>query len=427
MDYITQKNSFFYPLLLLLFFWCVGVAVQYIPNEPINTNIKKVCNVFKKENYHPVFSGRIADNYTDAVMFMIAASKSENAGYKRFLDMPVYSVLRLRTIGNNLAPIESLCHKNEPLYKVSYARYWHGYQIFLRPLLYFTDYEHIRNVNLYLQVGLFVVMLWLMYVQKTYGLMLGWVVSYIILNPEAMGVNITYSIAYYIAVITSILIFTLKEKIEKYITWPVFFLMVGMSISFFDFLTYPVVTIGIPLTILFYIDTQQNAKTMFKNLVLYVLCWGIGYIGMWILKWSLCALLSDADIIGDALLAVDVRLNTSPIIGHQPFYSALLVTLNELLIPFDCRLVVLIALLASIVWLLCNIKQCLTYIRNKYYRVLPFFLISLGSPIYCLLVRSHPLQHAYYTYRLWIVFFFAIISGINFWVLEARKEAKNAK
>ena len=422
MQLIDYKNKLIYPLILLILFIISGVAVQYLPAEPADTNIAEACEVFRKDGLYPAAGSRISDNYTDAVMLLISKTDSQEVKYKKFFTSPLYTVKQTSANWKDLYPLDTLCKHGLKPVKITYSRYWHGYQVVLKPLLHFLNYGQIRDFNLYLQFGLFVIMLWLMWLKRTYGLILGWILSYLILNPLAMSMNMTYSIAYYIAVFASILVFTLGNKIEKRITWPIFFMMVGMSICYFDFLTYPVATIGVPLTILFYLNPPKNTKEMLENLILCVMFWGIGYVGMWIMRWILCALLTDINILKDALGAVDVRMN----VGYQyPFYIAVLITLNELLLPFDMRMSILVIFILSFIALYLNKNKCEKFWEYKYFQVLPFFLISLGSPMYCLLVRSHPLQHAPYTYRLWIVFFFAFISGLNFWVLKAREEFKN--
>ena len=59
-----------------------------------------------------------------------------------------------------------------------------------------------------------------------------------------------------------------------------FFLGTGMVTSYVDFLTYPLITFGLPcvLWLMLEKDRQKNALLLLVQLAL---AWGIGYAGMW--------------------------------------------------------------------------------------------------------------------------------------------------
>ena len=65
----------------------------------------------------------------------------------------------------------------------------------------------------------------------------------------------------------------------------ILFLVTGICTSYFDFLTYPIVTLGLPLCVWLLLIPYHN-KCIWQ-LVENAVFWAIGYLGMWAEKWIL--------------------------------------------------------------------------------------------------------------------------------------------
>ena len=63
-------------------------------------------------------------------------------------------------------------------------------------------------------------------------------------------------------------------------------MILGMAVSFLDFLTYPVLALGIPLVM--YVIVRQEAGIL--KIIGLSCSWAAGYIGFWSLKWILGAI-----------------------------------------------------------------------------------------------------------------------------------------
>ena len=413
-----------YPMLLIIFMIFAGIAVQYLPNNSAEENIRHSCQTIILEKSYPAFYGRTADGYTDSVMLLISRSLPDKASWKRFFASPIYSYFddKYVSTGTKLFPTYALCYPEDTHYRASYFRYWHGYQIILRPLLSFTDYNGIRKINQYLQPFLFAVLLYLFCKRKAYGLILGWILSYIILNPESMPYNMTYSIIYYIAVISSILMLTYMKKIEQNIGWPTYFMMIGIATNYFDFLTYPIVSLAVPLTVWFYVYPPDNFKNMCKNLFILGGIWIVGYAGMWLLKWVLCYFILGDFVVENIINAIIDRSESHIYERSYPFWSALTETFRQLCIQPDTVFAIVLSCIASIIAVIIKLQSCIRFAKQNYYQLLSFVAISMGVVVYCLIIQGHPFQHGIYAYRLWVTFFFPIIAGMNFWVINADKK-----
>ena len=87
----------------------------------------------------------------------------------------------------------------------SYARYWNGYQIYLKPLLTVLNYGQIRNVNTIVQYLLLLVILKLLLRKYPYGLV-PFVIMVLFLAPTAIGKCLMHSHDYYVALLTTLLL-----------------------------------------------------------------------------------------------------------------------------------------------------------------------------------------------------------------------------
>lgn len=95
-----------------------------------------------------------------------------------------------------------------------------------------------------------------------------------------------------------------------------------MCTAFFDYLTYPLVTLGGPLV--FYLlleDNKQSLKGNIFKLLLLAFVWGFGYVGMWISKWIIASVVLNKNVIASGLSVIAYRSSS---VEGVPRYGALL-------------------------------------------------------------------------------------------------------
>ena len=119
------------------------LLINLLPTENMKENITETVKVMEREgDYHEVLPGVISsrlDNFTDSIMLVSSAHCEEASLIERAMN-----VYRVRYEGKT--PSETLVSygKGEEGYSTgAYSRYWHGYQIFLKPLLIFFNYQEI--------------------------------------------------------------------------------------------------------------------------------------------------------------------------------------------------------------------------------------------------------------------------------------------
>lgn len=155
------KNDRLFLLVLktmMLLISCIALGtillllVYSIPVVQIDHNVRTSAVTLEEEGVFPSLTKWCTsqlDNYTDSTMMLNAAYDGEEAVLEQAL--MVYSK---RIEGLNLQ--ESIVQYYlrggvEEAKRIPYARYWHGYLVFLKPLLCFMEYRHIRIVNLIIQ------------------------------------------------------------------------------------------------------------------------------------------------------------------------------------------------------------------------------------------------------------------------------------
>lgn len=184
---------------------------------------------------------------------------------------------------------------------MTYARYWHGYLVLLKPLFLFMNLDGIYILNTFAIIALVAAVLYLMY--KRLGMYaIAYLITILTMHPENIVQSIQLSSIFYALNITMLLILLKKDWNEHQIFY--IFVFDGILVAFFDFLTYPFVALAIPM--LTYILLTKKEKVL--DYIILIFKTGIsflwGYAGMWAMKWIYATLFTTQNVIKDALSSV---------------------------------------------------------------------------------------------------------------------------
>ncbi|MEE3488001.1 MAG: hypothetical protein VZT48_07875 [Bulleidia sp.] len=391
------------PLLKTLF---VGLAAAFsllmvvymLPTEPMQQNASESIELYEYEEARPewahgIVSSRL-DNWTDAIMIEEAIwNNPEDSLVDKVMLNPFFGV------GYQDTPVKALIaylnRTDENLVnKTTYPSYWHGYLLALKPLLLLFNIQEIRMINMMAQLLLACIVMVLMEKQLGWKWLIPFGVSYIILNPVSLIMSFQYSDIYYITVISLIILLRRKEKPS--ITWLCcYFMAIGMATCYFDFLTYPVVSMGIPLGmyILLYHD---SAKETVKKMVLFSILWCVGYAGFFALKWALAFLLTGENVLADG--AGEVAMRFSGTIGSGRVattpWNAVKYNLANVATKPNYVLVIVFAAF-------CLVRLLVKHDRFQVNKdvVIPLLFLSFYAFIWYVAIRNHSIIHASMTYR----------------------------
>ena len=145
----------------------------------------------------------------------------------------------------------------------SYARYWHGYLVFLRPLLFFMDYQGIRALTNLGVVFTLLLIIGTLIRQKRYCLILPFLCTALFLRPLAIAFSIQFSSVYYVMIFSLFLILVCRNQMEQDGRYLYLFLINGMITAYLDLLTYPAAALGIPLV--FFLATGKMVNFLEKR------------------------------------------------------------------------------------------------------------------------------------------------------------------
>lgn len=287
--------------------------VYLFPVEYMRENAAESLDIFIIEGssykIFPNISATRIDNYTDSIMINTAIYTGSENALTKAMSAKRYAY----STGTAFDAAIRYLSGEEGFKEESYARYWHGYLVILKPLLLFFNYEEIRMINMLVQIlltGWFVDLLinkgMKQYVKSFFMCLL-------ILIPITTFVCMQYSQIYYVTLTAMIFLLRNDKKLTAKRWLPEFYFAVGMLTCYFDFLTYPIVTVGSVL--LLHILLERKLVSLYKDQVIkmfqYILSWCMGYVGIWGMKWVMATVVLKDNIIKDAILSVLYRFSST--------------------------------------------------------------------------------------------------------------------
>lgn len=375
-------------------------ATQLIPNSWVAENVKKSQEIIKAESaYHDAYyvpqthwlAG--SDGYTDTIFLQQQiADRSHSIFYGAM--MPEYD------------------------------RYWHGYSIFLRPLLVFFDLSHIRQILVLCFFILFTVLTVLVarHISLTVAILFG--IALALVNPPVIMISLQYSNMFLLMLAVSIvLMLLLANKRPRYEIF-LFFTIAGCLTSFFDLLTTPSITLGIPL--LLYVAFRikhKGQKNLLKDTLLIMVLWGVGYFVAWFAKWLIGSIILHRNIFADATQKILFWSQDSSTIASVPENTASL-SVFTVLTDWLKRLVIYWpVLVVTIIGAVVAVSVRLFSKRNSFkFSLLTLLAVAIVTIIpiaWVILARQHSFNHQWFSYRHLIILLLG--TTLIIWYLGALK------
>ena len=230
----------------------------------------------------------LLDNVTDSIMIRKAIFPGTEDILMAALQNPGYTYMQTNPVK---ALLKELNHENEGLTTENYGRYWHGYLLYLKPLLFWGTVGQIRMLNGMIQLLLAFYLFGLIGEKLEKKIQWAFLLTYLSLNPISLAMSFQYSSMYYMMMFTCLWILRKENQLLDNSRYVYIFTAAGIGTAFFDFLTYPLVSYGIPMVImLLLIDKKQHLKEKWTGIILTIrsgLAWAFGYGGMYLAKWLL--------------------------------------------------------------------------------------------------------------------------------------------
>lgn len=371
------------------------ILVYAFPVERMETNVRSSMEVFYTESVYPQqapgYKATQLDNETDAIMLLGAIY--DGGGYPVWQQAMRVARIDFKDIPSCCNDLVKYAWENQiPDGETEYSRYWHGYMLWLKPLLLKLDYADIRMLNMMLQIFLVLLLVQGMVQEGMSWYLLPFGMALVVLNPAAAAMSLQFSSIYYIVLISMILLLRHHAKWEEEKLWPYLFFLLGMTTVFFDFLTYPMAALCMPLILLLLVE-RKALKTGILRVIVLSLCFGLGYVGMWMGKW----------VIGSVLLGENVIYSA---ISQMTLHTSGAVVSGEALSHFD---VIWRNLRVILKWpylfvfgagfLYCVSKISFKKVLGKLSEAVPVLLTGLIPFAWLFVTTSHAAWCYWYTYR----------------------------
>ena len=390
--------AFVTTIISIIIGFALILGVYSLPTGIMNKHVLSSYQSFEESypNTTPRVMGGKLDTFTDALMLLTASYEDDNSIYtksllnKRYFNKELGTDQLLYQMGRN--PFD-----NQNLVVESYARYWHGYLVVMKPLLMIVDYNGLRFINgfvLFALIG-FLCRQYCINHEKLYIIPL--VAMLIFINPVSIILSIQFMGMITITLFGLLLLAKYKTYfIQHSLMLKAFFVVLGSLTVYVDLLTYPLITLGIPLA--YWISSTnigvKSNKQIVQDICLYSIIWGFGYIGMWFGKWMLATLLTDVNIIKDAYMEIIYR--TSSQMGDTPI-SYRKVLSNNFRYCWGNILLLLVLFGGYVSYKKHKDKELLKFDINK--KHWPLLIIAIIPFIWYFLVQNHSYIHAWFTYR----------------------------
>lgn len=403
-------------LLLMIILLLILIASNCIPHRYIKDNVEKSIDTFLEESYYPKVKYAykfVLDNYTDALMVATAYSIDEKEPLVSTILMRRYYIPGdnqiLQDPDSNDKPIDYLYNtiNNTNETYTEYSRYWHGYIIFLRPLLMFFNYSQIRIIMMIAVDILSLLLIVLIYKKLGKYYTIPILILLILSQFWAIGLSLLYTPVFLIMLCVSNYILITNKNIKDI---NIVFLTIGMLTSFLDLLTAPILTLGIPLLIYCILNNKDNT---IKNILEIILVWFIGYVGMWVGKWILSDIICNTKTIENALGKVFLYTRETKYVNIS-FIHALCNNFKYIAISLT------ILVLTTIISLIYMVK---TKTINQ--QILVYMLIAIIPLLWLSFAKNHSYIHARFTFRNLLVTEFAMLEIGTVLFFKFQKKGRN--
>ena len=384
---------------LLLIFTTGMICVYLIPNTALEPQFTKSKAQLEKEDLYPVYlfatDASILDNFMDGLM--VDSCRVSDS----------YSSIVEAAFDNN-----------------GYPRYWNGYLLTLRPTMTQFTYHQIRYISMFLLLAAFSFCFSGIHKNLNAVVAVGFAISMIACFLVFIGESLQYFSVFMILFLT--LLFILYVPFFQYPSNSALLLFAaGMITNFFDMLTSPLLTLGIPLILILCLYTRDSSNTpsflyRIRLVITHSVAWGVGYALCWVSKWGIGTLATGKNIFEDAMKTAKFRVEGSEAI---PLDRSLMFRLNFETYFFSKghkpAVFIFLLILGLILFLIKNHKS------DWKETVLSFCMIAAFPYIWFFVFANHSQLHYFYTYRIQAITLFSVFAALGCG-LERTKNAQNS-
>ncbi|MBO6165556.1 MAG: hypothetical protein J6O17_04190 [Eubacterium sp.] len=412
-----------------------------LPLSPIEKNVRQSAVTIRNEGTYPKvtkYATSQLDNFTDSIMMLEAADASEVSTIEK-------TVFVYHGVIDGLDRAEGLAAHfidgKDFTREYDYSRYWHGYLIILRPMLSLFGYSTIRIINGIVQLLVICVISVLMYRCGLKNVIVPYVISYMMLMPIAMSKSMQFSVCFYVLSLGVILLlatckhcnsnhkdtkagrsdtkrsecaYRSTDTERRYELCALFiFLNMGILTAYFDLLTYPIATFGVPAVIYLLLTETEELMPRFIRLARNGILWCVGYGCMWISKWILGSLLTGINLFDNATNVFKQRTAAESADGLERFgiYTVLRSNYGTFL-KTPVTLIMILYFIYVVIRVIASIRSRRVTFGDTVRHAIPYVILALVPAVWYIFARNHSAIHYWFTNKACIVTALAGMCGL---------------
>ena len=391
----------------------IAMLLAYmLPVASMRQHAEESLSIFEAEGVSPTlipgFQSTYLDTYTDMTMLNMALYDGEESVLDKAMKGFYYKYDESNIFDSGVRYLQGETGEQA----VSYARYWHGWIIVLKPLLLCLNYAEIRMFNFIFQSVLVLILLIKMVGNEhTKPYIAPLFLALMVIMPLSTAMSMGLAILYYVMLISMILLIHFFEQLKSKDEIFLYFVAVGVITCFVDLVTYPLSTVGILLSLWIMLNHKYEKQygygwKLLGEAVWLAVGWCAGYLGMWMGKWLIGSLITDENILKDAVLMVLYRLSHGS--GESGQYIE--IHTGEILsrnIGVLCNPVYVIMFVCAVAVIWKKASRDNEHINLSKYELLLLFGTGCLPFIWYLCVGNHSYIHYWMTYKLLSVTAFA--------------------
>ena len=207
----------------------------------------------------------------------------------------------------------------------------------------------------------------------------------------------------------------------------IFFLIIGMLTSYLDFLTAPLITLGMPLVYLILLQQKQYGDESFYRNIYSIginsFLWGVGYLGNWAAKWGLASIVLRRNVIADGLSQGFSRVGG--VEDQTSIPGAIAYNLFAIIPPGiegqDLKWFVVACVVILIILLILFLRFRTS--RKTIISQIPLLVMTCYPYMWYIVMSNHSQIHYIFTYRIQII---AIWAGLMMYIqsIQCRGEKR---
>lgn len=204
---------------------------------------------------------------------------------------------------------------------------------------------------------------------------------------------------------------------------PLFFMVTGMVVNFLDFLTVPLVTLGVPLLLCLGMEARDGKMLGLRGAAACSLAWGLGYALCWTAKWVISAAVLESNVFEQVAFRAALWTTGSAEAASPPDrLYAIRLNFSDFFLLQGMR-VMIVPLLPLAALTLCAVC-CPVKCARRFRQAALMAAVSLFPYAWYGVMAVHSLEHHWFTYRAQFMTLFgiymALMEAVDWQRLSAR-------